>query len=139
VETGQISHGPAGRVFCADAAGPGEGGLLAPIQLQLLHPRCCRSRISRLPTKAMHPCGIEFDLIGRRVAYPFAASNPGDSTDSVLGGAETVRVPAEDVLHISVYRRRAIRGLSGVAPPWCGSSARAVMMMPSLTARRPPG
>jgi lambda family phage portal protein len=62
-------------------------------------------------------CGIEFDLIGRRVAYHFRRSHPGDSTDQRVAVPETVRVPAEDVLHI--YRpidAGQIRGLPHVAP-----------------------
>ena len=47
-------------------------------------------------------CGIEFDAIGRRVAYHFRRRHPGDSTDQGAVIPETVRVPAEDVLH--VYR-----------------------------------
>jgi len=62
-------------------------------------------------------CGIEFDLIGRRVAYHFRRSHPGDSTDQRVAIPETVRVPAQDVLHI--YRpidAGQIRGLPHVAP-----------------------
>ena len=56
-------------------------------------------------------------LIGRRVAYHFRRSHPGDSTDQRVAIPETVRVPAEDVLHI--YRpidAGQIRGLPHVAP-----------------------
>ena len=62
-------------------------------------------------------CGIEFDLIGRRVAYHFRTRHPGDSTDQRSSVAETVRVPAEEVLHI--YRpidAGQIRGLPHIAP-----------------------
>jgi capsid protein len=62
-------------------------------------------------------CGIEFDLIGRRVAYHFRRRHPGDSTDQRVAVPDTVRVPAEEVLHI--YRpidAGQIRGLPHVAP-----------------------
>jgi lambda family phage portal protein len=62
-------------------------------------------------------CGIEFDAIGRRLAYHFRRRHPGDSTDQGEVIPETVRVSAEDVLHI--YRpidAGQIRGLPHVAP-----------------------
>jgi len=62
-------------------------------------------------------CGIEFDAIGRRVAYHFRRRHPGDSTDQGMITPETVRIPAEEVLH--VYRpidAGQIRGLPHVAP-----------------------
>ena len=62
-------------------------------------------------------CGIEFDFIGRRVAYHFRRRHPGDSTDQRVAMPETVRVPAADVLHI--YRpidAGQIRGLPHIAP-----------------------
>jgi capsid protein len=43
--------------------------------------------------------GIEFDRIGRRVAYHFLRRHPGDSTDPGLAG-EVVRVPASEVIHV---------------------------------------
>ena len=43
--------------------------------------------------------GIEFDRIGRRVAYHFLRRHPGDSTDPGLAG-EMVRVPASEVIHV---------------------------------------
>ena len=62
-------------------------------------------------------CGIEFDRVGRRVAYHFRRRHPGDSTDQGEVIPETVRVSAEDVLH--VFRpidAGQIRGLPHVAP-----------------------
>ena len=93
-------------------------GLLVPLQMQLL-------QSEMLPFEKTGPaangnrirCGIEFDLIGRRVAYHFRRSHPGDSTDQRVAVPETVRVLAEDVLHI--YRpidAGQIRGLPHVAP-----------------------
>ena len=41
-------------------------------------------------------CGIEFDFIGRRVAYHFRRRHPGNRADQRLAVPDTVRVPAGD-------------------------------------------
>ncbi len=108
----------AGECFVRMRPRRAEDGLLVPLQMQLL-------QSEMLPFEKTGPaangnrirCGIEFDLIGRRVAYHFRRSHPGDSTDQRVAVPETVRVLAEDVLHI--YRpidAGQIRGLPHVAP-----------------------
>jgi lambda family phage portal protein len=93
-------------------------GLLVPIQLQLLQSEMLPfERTEAAGNGNRIRCGIEFDAIGRRVAYHFRRRHPGDSTDQGMATSETVRVPAEDVLHI--YRpidAGQIRGLPHVAP-----------------------
>lgn len=95
-----------------------EDGLLVPIQLQLLQSEMLPfEKTEAAATGNRIRCGIEFDAIGRRVAYHFRRRHPGDSTDQGMMTPETVRVPAEDVLHI--YRpidAGQIRGLPHVAP-----------------------
>jgi len=60
--------------------------------------------------------GIEFDRIGRRVAYHFLRRHPGDSTDPGLAG-EVVRVPASEVIHvIDPVEGGQLRGVSKLAP-----------------------
>ena len=77
-----------------------EDGLAVPLQMQMLP-----SEMLSLGHNAADANGnvirqgIEFDLLGRRVAYHFLRRHPGDSTDPGLSG-ETVRVPAADVLHV---------------------------------------
>ena len=51
--------------------------------------------------------GIEFDKLGRRVAYHLYRSHPGDGalapmsgTGGVVGGLDTVRVPASEIIHL---------------------------------------
>ncbi len=60
--------------------------------------------------------GIEFDAIGRRVAYHFLRRHPGDVTDP--GAAyETVRVPASEIIHvIDPVDAGQLRGVSRFAP-----------------------
>jgi len=95
-----------------------EDGLLVPIQLQLLQSEMLPFDATEAAANGNRiRCGIEFDAIGRRVAYHFRRRHPGDSTDQGMVTTETVRVPAEDVLHI--YRpidAGQIRGLPHVAP-----------------------
>src|SRR5699024_9063448 len=60
--------------------------------------------------------GIEFDRIGRRVAYHFLRRHPGDVTDP--GAAyETVRVPASEIIHVvDPVDAGQLRGVSRFAP-----------------------
>ncbi|NAZ38214.1 MULTISPECIES: phage portal protein [Rhodobacterales] len=95
-----------------------EDGLSVPLQLQLLQSEMLPfEKTETAADDNRIRCGIEFDAIGRRVAYHFRRRHPGDSTDRRVAVPETVRVPAADVLHI--YRpidAGQIRGLPHVAP-----------------------
>ncbi|MCL7465542.1 phage portal protein [Phaeovulum sp. NW3] len=95
-----------------------EDGLLVPLQLQLLQSEMLPfEKTETDPNGNSIRCGIEFDGIGRRVAYHFRRRHPGDSTDQRVAVPDTVRVPAEEVLHI--YRpidAGQIRGLPHIAP-----------------------
>jgi lambda family phage portal protein len=95
-----------------------EDGLRVPLQVQLLQSEMLPfDKTETAPNGNVIRCGIEFDRIGRRVAYHFRRRHPGDSTDRGDTIPETVRVPAADVLHI--YRpldAGQIRGLPHVAP-----------------------
>jgi len=113
----------AGECFVRIRPRRAEDGLLVPMQLQLLQSEMLPfEKVETAPSGNRIRCGIEFDLIGRRVAYHFRRRHPGDSTDQgpFMGNPvipETTRVPAEDVLHI--YRpidAGQIRGLPHVAP-----------------------
>jgi hypothetical protein len=78
-----------------------EDGLLVPLQLQLLQSEMLPFEKTETAANGNRiRCGIEFDGIGRRVAYHFRRRHPGDSTDQGAVIPETVRVPATDVLHI---------------------------------------
>ncbi|HYD68280.1 phage portal protein, partial [Azospirillum sp.] len=67
-----------------------------------------------------HPirAGIEFDALGRRVAYWVLPFNPNDPTMPMLAPTwEPTRVPAEDMLHL--FRElveNQLRGLTWLAP-----------------------
>ena len=108
----------AGECFVRLRPRRAEDGLQVPLQLQLLQSEMLPfEKTETDPTGNRIRCGIEFDLIGRRVAYHFRGRHPGDSTDQRVAIPDTVRVPAEEVLHI--YRpidAGQIRGLPHVAP-----------------------
>lgn len=95
-----------------------EDGLSVPLQLQMID-------AAQLPLWKTHladttgnkiRCGVEFDRIGRRVAYHFLRQHPADSTEPATSG-EFTRVPAGEVLHL--YRpleAGQIRGQPHVTP-----------------------
>jgi lambda family phage portal protein len=107
----------AGEVFFRFRSRRPEDGLSVPMQLQMIP-----SEMLPLTRNEQHPGGnvirqgIEFDRIGRRVAYHFLRRHPGDTTDPGLAG-ETVRVPASEVIHmIDPVDAGQLRGVSRFAP-----------------------
>jgi lambda family phage portal protein len=75
-------------------------GLLVPLQLQLLEAEHLPTAETRkLETGNYIRAGIEFNGIGRRVAYHLYREHPGD-TSNPMASTELVRVPAEAVLHL---------------------------------------
>jgi lambda family phage portal protein len=108
----------AGECFVRLRPRRAEDGLMVPMQLQLLQSEMLPFEKTETAANGNRiRCGIEFDGIGRRVAYHFRRRHPGDSTDQRVAVPDTVRVPAGDVLHI--YRpidAGQIRGLPHVAP-----------------------
>lgn len=95
---------------------PGDG-LPVPLQLQMIPSEMLPlTRNERLPGGTVIRQGIEFDRIGRRVAYHFLRRHPGDVTDPGLA-RETVRVPASEVIHvIDPVDAGQLRGVSRFAP-----------------------
>ena len=100
---------------CSSASGRAgrRTGSLVPLQLQMLPAEMLPlTRNEVLPGGNVIRQGIEFDRIGRRVAYHFLRRHPGDVTDPGLAG-ETVRIPAvgDHPRHRSGRRRPAARCL----------------------------
>jgi lambda family phage portal protein len=92
-------------------------GLSIPLQLELLPSE-------QLPVWLNMPLangnwirqGIEFDRIGRRVAYHFWRVNPGDITLAPKFG-ERIRIPASQIIHVfDPLEAGQIRGLSRLTP-----------------------
>ena len=95
-----------------------EDGLAVPLQLQLLEPEHLPMHLNTdLPSGNVVRSGIEFDAMGRRVAYHLYRSHPEDGRLAPMsgqGGMDTVRVDAREVIHLyRVLRPGQIRG-----EPW---------------------
>lgn len=102
-----------------------EDGLAVPLQLQLLEAEHLPMTLNvDLPPTAgasgpgnVVRSGIEFDGLGRRVAYHLYRSHPDDGRLAPMsgqGGLDTVRVDASEIIHLyRVLRPGQIRG-----EPW---------------------
>lgn len=93
-----------------------EDGLPIPIQLQLLEADFLDTGKHgiTLPNGGRIVYGIEFDPIGRRVAYWLFPDHPGNSTWTTR---PSVRLPAESILHVfKPERPGAQRGVTSFAP-----------------------
>ena len=107
----------AGEVFFRIRMRRAGDGLTVPLQLQMLPAEMLPLEQTGIAANgnAIRQ-GIEFDRIGRRVAYHFLRRHPGDSTDPGLAG-DIVRVPASEVIHvIDPVEGGQLRGVSKLAP-----------------------
>jgi lambda family phage portal protein len=94
-------------------------GLTVPLQLQVMESDMLPYWDNRTaPNGNTIINGVEFDLRGRRAAYWFFRSHPGDlPVSSQASSGEQVRVPASEVLHIfKPLRSGQVRGVPMVAP-----------------------
>lgn len=91
--------------------------LRIPVQVQLIEPEHCPvTKNETAPNGNKIRCGIEFDLLGRRVAYWMYRRHPGDGTQQASDN-QLVRVPASEICHVfKPLRPGQIRGLPFAAP-----------------------
>lgn len=104
----------AGEVFYRRRDRRPEDGLDVPLQIQMLPSEMLDAGFNSVfaPTGNDIRQGIEFDKIGRRVAYHFWRTHPGDSTEPQRN-QERTRVPASEVLHLmDAVEAGQIRGLT---------------------------
>ncbi len=106
-----------------------EDRLTVGLQIQVLEPEHLPLTMNReLPSGNVIRAGIEFDRLGRRVAYHLYRSHPNDGALAPMsgtGGMETVRIPASEVVHLfRPLRPGQIRG-----EPWL---ARALVKLNEL-------
>lgn len=94
-----------------------EDNLPIPLQLQVLEPDYLDTlKDGALPGGGRIIGGIEFDGIGRRVAYHLFREHPGSMVSGANFG-ESNRIPAREVLHIFKQSRPGqSRGISWFAP-----------------------
>jgi len=77
-----------------------QDGLMVPLQIQLLESEHLPFTLtSDLPNGNRVRWGIEFDQIGRRVAYHLYREHPGE-TPLFFNSGDIARVPAESVMHL---------------------------------------
>ncbi|MBO3274136.1 phage portal protein [Pseudomonas schmalbachii] len=91
-------------------------GLPLGMQLQVLEPDYLdESKSGDLANGGRIIQGVEFDAIGRRVAYWLFSEHPGAM--GYRHGLESKRVPADDVLHVfMILRPGQARGYTWLAP-----------------------
>lgn len=106
----------AGECFIRFRPRRAEDGLTVPLQIQVLEAELLPFNKTGSHNGNALRCGIEFDHIGRRVAYHFYRNHPGDATEQENRG-EIVRVPASEILHVYRPQRPGqIRGVPWIAP-----------------------
>lgn len=106
----------AGEVFYRKRYRRPEDGLSVPFQLQMLPSEMLDPNFNTALGGNVVRQGIEFDAIGRRVAYHFWRVHPADSTEQQGTAGQRVRVPTSEVLHImDPVEAGQIRGLSRFA------------------------
>lgn len=84
-------------------------GLSVPLQLQILEPELCPHSYTATLSSARVRAGMEFNTVGKRVAYYFHPSRPEqDDYDA----SQLRRVPADNVIHLyDPLRAGQLRGL----------------------------
>jgi lambda family phage portal protein len=93
-----------------------EDGLPIPMQLQILEPDYLDTTLDGvgLPGGARIIQGVEFDAIGRRVAYRLFREHPGAQFTNARGYGVSDRIPASEILHVyEPGRAGQVRGV-----PW---------------------
>ncbi|MDQ7990189.1 MAG: phage portal protein [Candidatus Dactylopiibacterium sp.] len=90
-----------------------DDGLDVPLQIQLLEPDMVPMSFNQtLPNGNRVRLGIEFDRIGRRVAYYMYRAHPGDDVRGEASLTELARVDADQIIHIFEPERPGqIRGV----------------------------
>ncbi|MGG6994562.1 UNVERIFIED_CONTAM: phage portal protein, partial [Pseudomonas aeruginosa] len=90
-------------------------GLPVPMQLQVLEADFLDEARSGKNGKNEIIQGVEFDPVGRRVAYWLFDEHPGSAL--AMRSLESRRIPAEDVIHVFLSKRPGqARGYSWLAP-----------------------
>ena len=107
----------AGELFVRFRARRPGDGFAVPLQVQLIEAEQCPSELYTMTSTGNEVrAGIEFDRIGRRVAYWMYREHPGDRS-LAYNSMELVRVPADQVLHVYQPKRAGqLRGTPDITP-----------------------
>lgn len=109
----------AGECFARLRNRRAEDGLPVPLQVQLIESeQCPRSYYATAPNGNQIREGVEFNAIGRRVAYWMYGSHPGDMASGIptIDASQLRRIPADQVIHLyRPARPGQIRGVSDFA------------------------
>lgn len=94
-----------------------EDGLRVPLQLQVLEPdHLDENKTGPLANGNYAIAGVEFNMIGQRVAYWLYPVHPGEVASYRLRSLESKRVPASEVIHYYRKERASqVRGISELA------------------------
>jgi lambda family phage portal protein len=94
-----------------------DDGYAVPLQIQVLEPdHLDSSKTGPMSNGNYCITGVEFNLIGQRVAYWLFPVHPGEIANYTLSNLESKRVPASEVLHYYKKRRPTqVRGMPELA------------------------
>ncbi|SNT28874.1 phage portal protein, lambda family [Noviherbaspirillum humi] len=91
-----------------------DDGLSVPLQLQVLEPDYLITVNELTANGNVIIAGVEYDLLGRRVAYHMWRTHPGET--GYNGSQARVRIPATDILHVyQKDRPQQVRGMPALA------------------------
>lgn len=117
---GMRTTAEAGEVLIRRVRRDSKFGLDIPLQLQMLEPDYIDDSKDGgvLENGNFTIQGIEYNSKGQRVAYWLYEKHPGDQFGfTALQGINSVRVPAEDIIHhFRVDRPGQVRGITWMAP-----------------------
>lgn len=92
-------------------------GYTIPLQIQILEPDYLDTGKTEDAKTGRIIQGVEFDLLGNRVAYWMFPSHPGDASAGFSRMSMTSRrIAAQDVLHVYRKKRQQVRGVPWLAP-----------------------
>ena len=117
IELGHRTRRESGEVLFRFRVRSPDDGFPVPLQIQVQEPDHIDSnKTGPLANGNIAIAGVEFNLIGQRVAYWLFPVHPGEVSTFRLNSLESKRVPAREVIHY--YRKRRptqVRGISELA------------------------